>query len=193
MLSPMKFRLLLPSLAAVSACLLASAPTPVLAQDTSPRNSDDEIEDSDDDGVQGFWECETPGGNFIVKLSDITSVSKHTYVVDGAARVYEVTVGTRGPMVGRFYYVEPVETDSPLAIGKITLDRLQNLAERATERTGTEEVWSDVVKNYPDTTHAKTAEYRLTSIDSIHRIYAHLYKVWALLKGKTRDNKVVAE
>ena len=96
-------------------------------------------------------------------------------------------------MVGRFYYVEPVETDSPLAIGKITLDRLQNLANRATERTGTEEVWSEVVKNYPSTTHAKTAEYRLAYIESVHAIYAHLYKVWALLKGNSRDNKIIAE
>lgn len=150
-------------------------------------------EDTGEDGEKGFWECQSSGGNFVVKLDDITSVSKHTYVVDGAARVYEVTVGTSGPMVGRFYYIEPVTDESPLAIGKITLDRLRQLAEDVTERTGTENVWTEVVKNYPQTTHAKTAEYRVSGIDQIEKIYKHVYKVWALEKGRGSDNKVIAE
>ena len=148
-------------------------------------------QDSDDDGLQGFWECESHGGNFVVKLSDITSVSKHTYVVDGAARVYEITVGTRGPVVGRFYYVEPVTNESPLAIGKVTLDRLQDLGSNASERTGTPDVWKEVVKTYPDTTHAKTSEYRISDVSEIERIYKHLYRVWALEKGRGTDNKVI--
>ncbi len=167
---------------------IAFYPAALSAQTTSESS---EPEDSDDDGIPGFWECQSPGGNFIVRLTDITSVSKHTYVVDGAARVYEVTVATRGPMVGRFYYIEPVTNESPLAIGKVTLDRLRDLANTATERTGTTDVWTEVVKNYPETTHAKTAEYRLSEVGEIEKIYKHLYRVWLLDKGKGKDNKVV--
>jgi hypothetical protein len=168
---------------------LTQADDPVIFQ--PPDGPTDNDDDDDEDGIQGFWECQTPGGNFVVRIGDISSVSKHTYIVDGAARVYELTVGTRGEVVGRFYYIEPVTSDSPLAIGKIALDRLQNLGETVAERTDTEEVWTEVIKNYPTTTHAKTSEYRLDSVQSIQKIYAHVYKVWALQKGRGKDNKVV--
>ena len=176
----------------ILAFLLAITFLPVIthAQVPTGDSGGGETEDSGNDGLQGFWECESAGGNFVVKLADITSVSKHTYVVDGSARVYEISIGTRGPMVGRFYYVEPVTDESPLAIGKVTLDRLRDLANNATERTGTTDVWTEVVKSYPDTTHAKTAEYRVSEVDEIEKIYKHLYRVWALEKGRGTDNKI---
>jgi hypothetical protein len=194
---PMKIIPLLPSIALPTLLLLSPilllpslAPAQqVIDPPAGDGGSDDE--DSDDDGTEGFWEAQTPGGTFVVRVNDITSVSKHTYIVDAAARVYELTVGTRGEVVGRFYYIEPVTSDSPLAIGKIALDRLQNLGEVVAERTDTEEVWTEVVKNYPTTTHAKTSEYRLDSVEALQKIYSHVYKVWALQKGRGKDNKVI--
>ncbi|MEM7146382.1 MAG: hypothetical protein AAF591_14700 [Verrucomicrobiota bacterium] len=184
--SPLTLALLLTGFALAAAL---TTPIPATAQDGSPPGGDEE--DSDDDGTQGFWECQSPGGTFVVRVNDITSVSKHTYVVDGAARVYELTVGTRGPVIARFYYIEAVTEESPLAIGKLALDRLKSLGEKTTERTDTEEVWTEVVKNYPSTTHAKTSEYRLDNVEALQVIYDHLYKVWALQKGRGKDNKVI--
>ncbi len=179
------------------ACPILSAVPCAHAQTTPapapPGGDADDDEDSDNDGIRGWWECECPGGTFVVKLDQISSLSKHTYVVDGAARVYEVTVSTSGPVIGRFYYIEPVTDESPLAIGKVTLDRLRSIAEGISDRTGTSDVWTEVVKNYPETTHAKTSEYRLSGVDQIEKIYAHAYRVWAQEKGRGSDNKVKAE
>jgi len=35
-------------------------------------------------------------------------LSTHEYVVDGAARFTEFTIGTTGAVVARFYYIEPI-------------------------------------------------------------------------------------
>ena len=52
-----------------------------------------------------FWKASLPGGEYMVSLSSISSIAKHTYVVDGAARVYEVTVADKSSAIARFYYL----------------------------------------------------------------------------------------
>ncbi len=141
-------------------------------------------------GIQGFWEAELPGGKFLVRLDTISSVSQHQYVVDGTARVFEVTVDTTGSQTARFYYIEAVAEGSPLAIGKNAMDRLKSVAEGVTERTGTDEVWTQVVKNYPTTTHSRTAEFRLDSKEVLDKIYKHIHRVWAEEKGRGKSNKL---
>ncbi|MCF6310911.1 MAG: hypothetical protein L3J39_00520 [Verrucomicrobiales bacterium] len=141
-------------------------------------------------GIQGFWEIELQGGSFLVRLSTISSVSQHQYVVDGAARVFEVTVDTTGSQTARFYYIEAVAEGSPLAMGKNAIDRLRSVAEGVTSRTGTDEVWTQVVKNYPTTTHVRTAEYRVDNKAVLDKIYKHVRRVWAEEKGRGKSNKL---
>lgn len=142
-----------------------------------------------DDGIKGFWECETPTGKFVSRLDQISSVSQHEYLIDGGARVYEVTVATDGPMIARFYYIEPITEGSPLSLGKATIDRLREVANDAGGRAGMD-TERDVVKHYPDTTHAKTAEYRLRVKENLDRIYQHIHRVWAEEKGRGEKNKI---
>ena len=147
-------------------------------------------DNGEDEGIRGFWEIELEGGRFVAKLSTITSISQHQYVVDGAAKVFEVTVDTSGSQTARFYYIEAVGEGSPLSIGKNAIDRLRTVAEGGTARTGTEEVWTQVVKNYPTTTHARTAEYRVDNTAVLDKIYKHVHKVWAEEKGSGKSNKL---
>ena len=146
--------------------------------------------DGEELGIKGFWEIELQGGKFLVRLDTISSVSKHQYVVDGVARVHEVTLDTTGTQTARFYYIEAVTEGSPLAIGKNAIDRLKSVAQGATDRTGTSEVWTQVIKNYPTTTHARTAEFRVESVDILDKIYQHLHRVWAEEKGRGKSNKL---
>ena len=128
-----------------------------------------------------FWRCEMPGGVFLVALANIQSISSHEYIVDGAARVTEVTVATSSSVEGRFYYLEPV---TPSAVGA-TLQQLQqhvqNLA--ANHLDDNDKVWEKVIKNYPTTTHAHTVEYRLTSKENLQQIYSSLEAAWMSGKG----------
>ena len=125
-----------------------------------------------------FWRCELPGGVFMVSIPTLTSVSTHEYVVDGAARVTELTVGTTGAVVGRFYYIEPMVPQTPGGIGQTVLDKVQSKATQAANRAGVEEIWKKVVKNYPTTTHAHTVEYRLESVDQIKKLQTSLETAW---------------
>ena len=142
-----------------------------------------------DDGIKGFWECETPTGRFVVRLDQIAAVSQHQYLIDGGARVYEVTVSTTGPMVARYYYIQPLTEGSPLSLGKATIDRLRDVANQAGGQVGLD-TERDVVKTYPETTHAKTSEYRLRVKDNLDRIYEHIHRVWAEEKGRGEKNKI---
>ncbi|XHR26800.1 MAG: hypothetical protein ACFUZC_12680 [Chthoniobacteraceae bacterium] len=126
----------------------------------------------------GFWRCELPGGVFMVSIPTLTTVSTHEYIVDGAARVTELTVGTTGAVVGRFYYIEPIVPQTPGGIGQTLLDKAQDKASQAAGRAGVEEVWKKVVKNYPLTTHAHTVEYRLESVDQIKKVQNSLETAW---------------
>lgn len=125
-----------------------------------------------------FWRCELPGGVFMVSLSTLCSVSTHEYIVDGTARVTELTVGTFGAVVGRFYYLEPMIPQSPVGIGQTLLDKAQQQARDAATRTGMEAVWQKVIKNYPATTHAHTVEYRLETLDQLKRVQKSLEDAW---------------
>ena len=103
------------------------------------------------------------------------------YIVDGAARVTEVTVATGSSVEGRFYYLEPV---TPSAVGA-TLQQLQQHVQdlSASHLDANDKVWEKVVKNYPTTTHAHTVEYRLTSKENLQQLYGSLEQAWMTGKG----------
>ncbi len=117
------------------------------------------------------WRCTTPGGTYVVALRSIVSISMHEYVVDGAARVTELNIDTTGNALARFYYLEAITPQTPLAVGQSTLNKLQEMAEQASARTGQEEIWQKVTKTYPGSTHAHTIEYRLESKDDLKKIF----------------------
>ncbi len=128
-----------------------------------------------------FWRCELPGGVYLVALNNIQSVSTHEYIVDGAARVTEVTIATNSSVEGRFYYLEPV---TPSAVGA-TLQQLQQHVQdlAASHVSPDDKVWEKVIKSYPATTHAHTVEYRLTSRENLQQLYASLEQAWMTGRG----------
>ena len=132
-----------------------------------------------------LWQCTLPGGVYLVALRSIASISSHEYVVDGAARVTEVTVATNSTVEARFYYLEPLvaNTSSPVVpTGALTV-LTQHAQDLATAHSPVEDVWQKVVKNYPATTHAHTVEYRLTSKANLQALYASLSQAWTTGKG----------
>jgi hypothetical protein len=156
-----------------SALLLATA-LPLFAQNPSPAPTPTPRPGA----AIPIWRCELPGGTYEVALRSIVSVSQCEYIVDGAARVTEVNVDTDGNMAVRFYYLEPMTPNSPIGLGQSAINKAQEIAEEMASRTGQEEVWQKVMKNYPTTTHAHTIEYRLESKDQLDKLYKSASKAF---------------
>jgi len=139
---------------------------------------------NDDENRKGRWECSLTGGEYSVKLGAITSVSKHSYVLDGALLVTEVTVDTTGTALARFYYIEPITKDTTFnALARIQ-KRAEQLRQRGQNRSGTK---ADEMaqKSYPATTHARTIEFRMMNEVELNALYASLYRAWNSGKGRT--------
>ncbi|MEM6884519.1 MAG: hypothetical protein AAF571_05755 [Verrucomicrobiota bacterium] len=121
-----------------------------------------------------------PGGEYMVDLGSVTSVSLHKFYVDGAFAVHEVTVDTTGSTVARFYFVERnKDVTAPRGIGQSLLDRTQNKVDEVKDRAGVPSLLDEaVVKSYPTTTHAHTVEYRITSLDQLEKLYQDIKTKW---------------
>jgi hypothetical protein len=119
-----------------------------------------------------IWKCTLPGGTYEVAVPSITAVSTHQYLVDGTVQVTEVNVDTNGPMVVRFYYIQPNAPGSgPAALAASSVQGVQGLLTQASSAAGAD-AWQKVVKNYPVTTHSHTVEYRLSSSDALSALFS---------------------
>ncbi|MGJ8643849.1 MAG: hypothetical protein ACSHX9_10605 [Luteolibacter sp.] len=166
-------------------CFFACCPiaySQVTGDDTDTE-SVGETEQTDELGQKGFWEANLQGGNYTVALSRISSVSRHKYILSGNLVVDEVTIDTVGVALARFYFIKPVTDEMQgNAVTKVA-DRTRDLLDKAANRVtgGVEDM---VVKTYPDTTHAKTIEYRVLSESQLSGLYASAKKAWVDNRGR---------
>ena len=134
-----------------------------------------------------FWEATLPGGHYQVLLKHIVSISIHEYVLDGTVVVTEMTVDTDGQALPRFYYIEPVSdrmsgTGTAKAIAG-AVDRGRQLVERAAQRGGTD-IHNMVQKKYGISTHTKTIEYRVMSMEELTALYNSVRRAWDTGRGR---------
>jgi hypothetical protein len=162
-----------------------------MAQNTPPPAGQPTEEDSktgDSPGPARFWQANLAGGSFMVALDRIVSVSRHKYVLDGGVIVDEVTVDTVGQALARFYFIAPI-TDATTANSLTGLaERGREMLDKVAERAGTE-VHNMVVKKYPDTSHAKSIEYRILSEKDLGAIYASVRNAWESGRGRVFKSK----
>ncbi|MFV0337541.1 MAG: hypothetical protein ACK5LK_04770 [Chthoniobacterales bacterium] len=134
--------------------------------------------------VDTYWTAILPGGEYTVPHSKITSIGKHSYEVDGTFSVTEVTVGTEGSEIGRFYYFEPVTPESPVTVGQSALDAMKEKVMELNERSG-QNLTTKVIKNYPTTTHAHTMEFRLETEEQLDKLYDNLKSSYTKRRNQT--------
>jgi hypothetical protein len=158
--------------------ILLSSSSSLLAQDKKNNDTSESV------GPTRFWQVSVAGGDYMVALDRISSISKHTYVIDGGLRVTEVVIDTNGNSLVRFYYIIPVSEDSGSTVGAGLTSRAQELLNKAGERTGVNGN-TVVAKQYPTTTHAKTVEFRISDEGNLNKLYGNIRKAW--IKG--RGNK----
>ncbi len=165
-------------------CILGFVP--LSGQEPQDQNADDQKKEApaeDKSGSPKFWQAELPGGEYMVALDQISSISKHSYILDGALIVNEVTIDTTGQALARFYYIKPITSQGATASASDAVERTAGLFER-TARSQTGGIQDMVVKKYPVTTHAKTIEYRLLSDTQLDGLYQSAKKAWEAGKGR---------
>jgi hypothetical protein len=170
----------------LAALMLAAAPMAALAQQ-NPQQPAGEQKPEDAPQSNRFWQASLPGGHYMVALDRISAVSRHQYVLDGAVIVHEVTVDALGQALARFYYIEPISSSASgstagEAAGRLA-DRGQELIDRAASAAGTQ-VHEMVVKKFPETTHARTIEYRLLSEAELAALHNSVRSAWENGRGR---------
>jgi hypothetical protein len=143
--------------------------------------ADAESKTSESDGPRRFWQANVPGGNYMVAIDRISSISMQTYMLDAELVVHEVTIDTSGQALARFYYIEP--PSAPSAGANQALERGRQALDQLSKRTGNNSA-NMVVKKYPETTHAKCIEYRLLDMNELNALYKSLKDTWETGRGR---------
>lgn len=137
-----------------------------------------------EDPRRRFWQANLPGGNYIVALDRISSISKHTYILNGNLEVTEVVIDTNGNALARFYYIIPVGSDSESNVASRIGARTEELLDKVGQRAGVN-ANTAVAKQYPNTTHAKTVEFRISSESNLNRLFSSARSAW--MRGRGRN------
>lgn len=167
-----------------SASVVAQTPAQPANPASTPTNPD---EKQDVPQNNRFWQASVGGGHYMVALDRISAISRHKYVLNGNLVVDEVTVDSTGNALVRFYFISPITdamggTNTGAAASRI-VDRGRELIDKAAGTAGTD-AHNMVVKNYPDTTHAHTIEYRVHSEQEIGALYGSVRTAWESGRGR---------
>jgi len=177
---------LLAATATVSAQKAAGGPAPAPAAGSSgaAAANGQKTPGTETDGNRRFWQANLPGGNYMVALEHVTAISRHSYAIPEAALlVDEVTIDTNGQGLARFYFARPLtEGVNNNAVGNLT-ERAKELVDFAGQRAGTD-LHKMVIKKYPETTHARSIEYRLLSAEELTALYASIHTAWETGRGR---------
>ena len=135
-------------------------------------------------GPDRFWQAKLgEGGHFMVPLDRIVSVSRQQYLLDGAVIVDEVTVDTTGQALARFYFLKPVSSAVPGNTVAGLASRGRDLLDKVARDKGVE-VQDMVVKKYPETSHAKSLEFRLLAEADLTALYNSVRNAWETGRGR---------
>jgi hypothetical protein len=169
-----------------TASLTAQAPTD--EKKDAPADEAGKDKPGESTGPARFWQAKLKGGHYIVALDHIASVSRHKYLLDGALVIDEVTIDSVGQSLARFYFISPVSSESSSTAVKSATDRATELLEKGSERIGSD-ISSMVVKKYPETTHARTIEYRLMEEKDLTSLFNSARNAWETGRGRIFTSK----
>jgi hypothetical protein len=149
-----------------------------------PTNDDDK---QDVPSKDRFWQATVGGGHYMIALDRISAISRHKYILNGNLIVDEVTVDSIGNSLVRFYFISPITdamggTNTGNAASRI-VDRGREIVDKVASTVGTD-AHEMVQKNYPDTTHAHTIEYRVQSAQELGALYGSVRTAWETGRGR---------
>jgi hypothetical protein len=132
-----------------------------------------------------FWQCNINGGEIMVAVDRIGSISKSQFLLDGGLLCTEVTIDTLGGQsLTRIYHVVPATQATPANAASRIVDRAKEVVDNSANRAGVR-LHEMVQKTYPTTTHAHTVEFRVMDLADLEALYASLKATWTSGKGRT--------
>ena len=156
------------------------------AEDVASEKDKDDEKSSKTTEVSGphrFWQATLSGGHYMVALDQISSVSRHKFLLDGAIIVDEVTVDTVGQVLARFYFITPATEGAPGNVASQATSRARDLVNRGAQAVGSD-LQNMVVKTYPGTTHARSVEYRVLTEQDLTALYTSVQAAWESGRGR---------
>lgn len=163
-----------------------ACPVPLPAQTPAPAPPNNSKTD-DTQQQNRFWQASVGGGHYMVALDRISAISRHKYVLDGAVIVDEVTVDALGQALARFYFISPIsDSTTGSGVGNAAariVDRGREIIDKAAQTAGTD-VQNMVIKKFPETTHARTIEYRVMSAEELTGLYSSVRTAWETGRGR---------
>lgn len=133
--------------------------------------------------VRGIWQATLAGGEYAVSTDRITSVSRHSYLLDGALVVDEVTIDTVGQALARFYHITPVGAQGTAGgTAGAAIERGKGMLDSVGQRAGAD-LENMVIKKYPVTTHAKSIEYRIATQQELTNLFESAKQAWQSGQG----------
>lgn len=112
-------------------------------------------------------------GEACINVMSITSITKHSYKLNGGIKVSEVTIDTIGNNTLRFYYVD-TSLPSPAPTGASKGVDMENV--RSKVLNGKDADLPSV--KFPEGTYAHSVEYQLPSEAAVNRLYTTAVTVW---------------
>lgn len=176
--------MLIPAFACLLFAATATAQNTPASPTTPATGNNQKTTGSEAEGNRRFWQANLPGGHYMVALDHITAVSRHSYAIPEAALIVdEVTIDTNGQSLARFYFSRPLtEGVNNNAVANLT-ERAKELVDYAGQRAGTD-LHKMVIKKYPETTHARSVEYRLLSAEELGALYGSVRSAWETGRGR---------
>lgn len=165
----------------LAAFLLTCIPLMAQAPSTTPAPTGAV---TDTETKNAFWDCTLPGGAYTALLNKISVISLHEFNIPGG-RVTEMNIVTEGDALARFYFMEAVPIASASGAAEAAKARITELADAAADRTGTDNVWRKVMKDYPLSTHAHTIEFRLQNKADLLALHQSARTAWMRGGGRT--------
>ncbi|QQL44441.1 hypothetical protein [Sulfuriroseicoccus oceanibius] len=166
--------------------LATTLATPLHAQEAAPEETDLKSR---------IWGYTSPAGTYEVRVDHISSISKTEYLIEGNIMVYEVTIDTIGQTTARFYYGEPWTPKTSVGAVENATNRARDIGNTLNQRAGQVSGQVDrlVIKNYgpPNTTHAKTIEFKVANRSELNQVYQAARNSW--IKGRGRNMRVKDE
>lgn len=162
-----------------------TAPNTTGGNTTTGTNTDQKskTEDREDETHRRFWRGNLPGGQYMVALDKITSISRHSYtIVEAGMVIDEVIIDTIGRTVARFYFVRPLSESANSTTANQLTQRAKELLDYGGQRAGTD-AHNGVVKNSQGL-YAGTVEYRVGSAQELGALYGSVQSAWMTGRGR---------
>jgi len=147
------------------------------------QNTEEEEATTDDIIDRQFWQATVPGGNYIVALDAITSVSSHAYILDGVAVITEVNIDTDGNSLVRFYTITPLVAYENADIQDLFSEGIDSLKEVTSSISEGESL--KLTHKTTNTTHAKTVEYQIDTLPNLKKLFRSIQRSYLDSQGRS--------